>query len=252
MLYTTNRIKTINEDRHLTTRLLLSGWKISFSAQAIVATDAPTTLAGYTRQQLRWSRATIMESLYYPLVYFRHSPVLFLASLRRLIVPIVCMCTVCNYLYNGGEGSTDFVVVRDILFRILLCASYTVIRHKGKLTWFAIQLIAQPVWFILRAGYSLWSFVTVFDNNWGSFRNVGMLGSNAESKKTVDFLSGSQLASSVWLGLVAAAMCKYVARAFLMQSEYYITMLGFIGTSLAIASIYYTEDTALEGDMSNE
>ncbi|PSN59965.1 hypothetical protein BS50DRAFT_507151 [Corynespora cassiicola Philippines] len=234
------RRPTVNEDRHLTTRLLLSRWKISFSPQAIVATDAPTTFAAYTTQQLRWSRATILESLYYPLVYVRHSPVLFLASMRRLLVPIGCIYAVSNYLWIGD--GTYFSSVRDIFFRILLCAAYTFLRHRGKLSWFAIQLIAQPLWFILRAGFTLWSFVTVFDNSWGTFKGPEVIESSGESKKSTKILSGSQFATSVWLGLVAAAISKYVARTYFVQNEYYMTLLGFFGTLITIIAIYAKEN----------
>ncbi|KAH7361349.1 hypothetical protein BKA66DRAFT_444732 [Pyrenochaeta sp. MPI-SDFR-AT-0127] len=226
------RRPTVNEDRHLTTRLLLNGWKISFSAQAIVATDAPATFTAYTMQQLRWSRATILESTYYPLVYIRHSPVLFLASMRRLAVPIVCMYAICDFLWTGS--SSYFSSVRDIFCRIILCAAYTYVRHRGRISWFFIQLVAQPLWFILRAGFTIWSFPTIFDNSWGSFK----------TEDTIKFLSGSQLGTSVWLGLVHAAVCKYLAKSYMMQNEYCITIIGFLfkeGRISAASAVLETE-----------
>lgn len=204
-----------------------------------MATDAPVTFAAYTMQQLRWPRATILESTYYPSVYIRHSPVLFLASMRRLAVPIVCIYAVCDYLWNGS--SAYFSPVQDIFCRIILCAMYTFMRHRGKLSWLFIQLIAQPLWFILRAGFTIWSFPTILDNSWGSFKATDSTEPH-KGRIAIRLLSGSQFATSFWLGLVGAAVCKYIAKSYMMENEHYVTIMGFLGMSIIIMFIYAKEN----------
>jgi hyaluronan synthase len=47
-------IKTVvNEDRHLTTNLLLNSWKVTFNTEALASTDTPTTLLRWLLQQFR-------------------------------------------------------------------------------------------------------------------------------------------------------------------------------------------------------
>jgi cellulose synthase/poly-beta-1,6-N-acetylglucosamine synthase-like glycosyltransferase len=49
------------EDRYLTQQILKAGYQTVFTADAFCFTAAPTTLAGYFSQQLRWRRSNIVD-----------------------------------------------------------------------------------------------------------------------------------------------------------------------------------------------
>ena len=64
----------INEDRHLTTRLLLKGLSIRFITHAITETETPITLRRWMLQQVRWARSVHIESYARPEVYLVQPP----------------------------------------------------------------------------------------------------------------------------------------------------------------------------------
>jgi hyaluronan synthase len=79
----------VNEDRHLTTNLLLRGWKVMFASDVLTATDTPTTMARWLKQQVRWARATHIESLLHPRVYATSHPLLFYGMAKREFGPAI-------------------------------------------------------------------------------------------------------------------------------------------------------------------
>ncbi len=55
---------THSEDRHLTNLILQRGHKVLYVEEAICYTETPDTIKGFCRQQLRWKRGYVRESLY--------------------------------------------------------------------------------------------------------------------------------------------------------------------------------------------
>jgi hyaluronan synthase len=55
---------THSEDRHLTNLILQRGYRVEYVEEAICYTETPATLPGFCRQQLRWKRGYVRESLY--------------------------------------------------------------------------------------------------------------------------------------------------------------------------------------------
>jgi hyaluronan synthase len=55
---------THSEDRHLTNLILRRGFDVVYTAQAVSWTETPSTLRGFLRQQRRWKRGYIRESIY--------------------------------------------------------------------------------------------------------------------------------------------------------------------------------------------
>lgn len=55
---------THSEDRHLTNLVLREGYRVRYVEDAVCYTETPATLMGFCRQQLRWKRGYVRESLY--------------------------------------------------------------------------------------------------------------------------------------------------------------------------------------------
>ena len=116
-------IKTIvNEDRHLTTLLLLAGWRVTFNTVAHAYTDTPTTLLRWRLQQIRWARANQIEIFQYPSVYAIHGPILFITAMNRFYGPLSIMVVTARYAL-WGDCSYRYSLL-DVVLRILLCTSY--------------------------------------------------------------------------------------------------------------------------------
>jgi cellulose synthase/poly-beta-1,6-N-acetylglucosamine synthase-like glycosyltransferase len=55
---------THSEDRHLTNLVLKRGYDVVYVAEAVSWTETPATVKGFLRQQRRWKRGYIRESIY--------------------------------------------------------------------------------------------------------------------------------------------------------------------------------------------
>ena len=72
---------THSEDRHLTNLVLQSGYHVVYTAEAVSWTETPSTLRGFLRQQRRWKRGYIRESIYTLSYAWRVKRLLFLQIL---------------------------------------------------------------------------------------------------------------------------------------------------------------------------
>lgn len=68
---------THSEDRHLTNLILKRGYKVLFVPEAISYTHSPSTVWGFMKQQQRWKRGYIRESVYTLTYAWKTRPFLF-------------------------------------------------------------------------------------------------------------------------------------------------------------------------------
>src|SRR5919202_5613404 len=72
---------THSEDRHLTNLILRRGFDVVYTAGAVSWTETPSTVRGFIRQQRRWKRGYIRESIYTLTYAWRRKRLLFLQIL---------------------------------------------------------------------------------------------------------------------------------------------------------------------------
>lgn len=72
---------THSEDRHLTNLVLKRGYDVVYVAEAVSWTETPSTVRGFLRQQRRWKRGYIRESIYTLTYAWRCKKLLFLQIL---------------------------------------------------------------------------------------------------------------------------------------------------------------------------
>lgn len=79
---------THSEDRHLTNLILKGGHRVKFAPEAISYTETPATLRGFLKQQQRWKRGYIRESIYTLTYAWKSRPLLFFEILLwELTIP---------------------------------------------------------------------------------------------------------------------------------------------------------------------
>ncbi|KAF2773280.1 hyaluronan synthase [Teratosphaeria nubilosa] len=159
-----------NEDRHLTTRLLLDGWKVIYVSDVYVATECPKTLQRWLQQQVRWARAIHFESFHRPQVYLKHSPILFYSTLRREVVGLLVPLSFVLYVCTGRTLVRSFSPA-DLVTRIGWIYSYLWLRnpYRGK-SWSEWLWIFPAMLFyrVPLPAIHLWSWLTVLDDSWGT------------------------------------------------------------------------------------
>jgi hyaluronan synthase/N-acetylglucosaminyltransferase len=78
---------TYGDDRHLTNLTLLHRYKVLYVEDAICYTEAPKTFKKFFKQQLRWKKSFLRESLISLKFAFRHSFILPFEVLLNLFIP---------------------------------------------------------------------------------------------------------------------------------------------------------------------
>ncbi|KAK2599897.1 hypothetical protein N8I77_011614 [Diaporthe amygdali] len=167
-----------NEDRHLTTRLLWAGYNVDHVPDAIIYTDTPDTFSAWVKQQVRWSRGTMIESIWYPRMVWRLSPWHIFTILKSRLIPILIFCMVLSSAMTGrrllagimDRVVADMVITVDVFCCLSLQVAYLVFLGPNEtLIQDLIWLLPALVWFlVLSPGIVVWSLITVFDGSWGT------------------------------------------------------------------------------------
>lgn len=227
-------VKTVvNEDRHLTTKLLLDGWKVTFNTEAIAYTDTPTTPLRWILQQIRWARATQIETFQYPAVYAIHGPIMFLSAMNRFYGPLSVMVFTLRYVFTGHVIRAYSIY--DILGRIVLVTTYNLVcyeRQAGCSVFFLA--ISQFFYQLPLPGLVVYATLTVLEGGWGtSMRNKKEV---LKSKGAGWEHFGAITAVVAWMGIAVAALGQWLANSYAPAWRLYFMSGPALFT---IAALYY-------------
>ncbi|KAI0021845.1 hyaluronan synthase [Xylariomycetidae sp. FL0641] len=217
----------VNEDRHLTTRLLLKGWKILFIPDAFTATESPVNLRRWLLQQVRWARSVHIESYCRPEVYLQQPPIFFFAALRRQLTGLSVLVIAIVYLFTGVV--TLRFSIQDYLRRMAFTLLYLAFRNPLRPS-FQEWLLAIPAnlfYNIPLPAVQFWSLITLFNDSWGtSMRSSKELSRHSKLRAKV-WEVGFFVA---WIGIIGGVLGRYVATSLLLGHAYVMGYM-FIGTT---------------------
>lgn len=202
----------INEDRHLTTRLLLQGWGVVYASDVLAATDTPTSMNKWLKQQLRWARATHIESLLMPRVYLKTNPLLFFGMAKREFGPVLAAIAITHYLLTSR--SLVPVSLSDIGMRLLIGIFYNIIRNPDRLAtsaWEAQKWILPGIlfYYIPLPAVHVWSMFTLTADGWGTaMRAEGEKDPRPSGPVAPKLEMGFFI---IWMCILAAATAKWMA-----------------------------------------
>ncbi|KAK4236549.1 hypothetical protein C8A03DRAFT_35551 [Achaetomium macrosporum] len=203
----------INEDRHLTTNLLLRGWKVMFASDVLTATDTPTTLSRWLKQQVRWARATHIESLLHPRVYATSHPLLFYGMAKREFGPAIGAISIIWYFFTSQQMLV--FSANDVLLRILIGCAYNVLRNPDRLTGKGLVWVVPSIFFyyIPLPAVHLWSMLTMSADGWGTTMRASGERARRETWQKAWFETGFFV---VWMGILAGVLAKLLGIYFCM------------------------------------
>lgn len=87
------------DDRCLTSLTLNEGFKTVYQSSSVVYTDSPTTLTGFMKQQLRWSRGS-QRGYLLSLKWVHRKPFLFFCSTANFISPYLLLVVISFSIYE--------------------------------------------------------------------------------------------------------------------------------------------------------
>lgn len=127
---------TYGDDRSLTNFLLKKGYKTLFAPDAIAYTEVPDTFRKFMRQQLRWKKSWVRESLIAGKFIWKRNPIMSISFYLSVILPLLAPV---------------------IVFRALIWYPTT----TGLLPWFYIFGLA-----LMAMAYGLYYYIYVGDRKW--------------------------------------------------------------------------------------
>lgn len=203
-----NSMQIVNEDRHLTTNLLARGWGVIFASDTLTATETPTTLTRWLRQQVRWARATHIESLLIPRVYAMSHPIAFYAAARREIGPLVVALTVISYFLTSEK--LLYFSHSDMFLRISLTVTYNILRNPDRLRPSSVLWVLPSMFFynVPLPAVHIWSLVTLTADTWGTTMRANVELSKKDSTLKKWFETGFYV---VWMAIVGGTVARWVA-----------------------------------------
>ena len=162
------RPATFGDDRALTNRVL-SGHRVVYQASARAATVVPSTPRTFFRQQLRWKKSWLRESLYVVRTFWRKNPVAAVFTYASIVFPFlapwVVLHAVLGRVFGGDSGGLWFYLIGTYAMALLYSLHYAFKRHNG--LWFhGMTFVALYMTVLVFQTY--WGIVTMRDTRWGT------------------------------------------------------------------------------------
>ena len=157
---------THSEDRHLTNLVLKRGYHVVYVAEAVSWTETPSTVRGFLRQQRRWKRGYIRESIYTLTYAWRCKKLLFLQILLwDLTAPFLSFGLRIALAVTAFTRPSLLVTTILPSWIVLLLVRYIFVplRARDKLVGlFAYMLFYEGCMYWL----NLWALFTVKNRSW--------------------------------------------------------------------------------------
>lgn len=162
------QICTFGDDRHLTNLILREGYQVVFDNRAIAFTQAPTTLPGYIRQQVRWNKSFYREMLWtLKFAHGRH-PYLAIDLVLQAALPFMLMIALAATAYQAiFVDFLHFWKYLGVLVGIaLLRALYGVFRTRD--AGFLLFVVYGFVHVFVLIPTRLFALATIKRTHWGT------------------------------------------------------------------------------------
>jgi hyaluronan synthase len=160
------RKATYGDDRALT-NFVLRTHRVVYQSTAHSHTLAPVALRGFLRQQLRWKKSWLRESLHVSRFIWRKHPVAAAITYMGVLFPWVAPIVVAHAIFwrTIGPGSPLFYLMGAYVMAVLYSLYYAV-RRRSPLWWHGITFIAVYMAFLVWQTY--YALITIRDTSWGT------------------------------------------------------------------------------------
>ncbi|KAF4343934.1 alfa-L-rhamnosidase [Fusarium beomiforme] len=226
----------VNEDRHLTTNLLVRGWGVVFASDVLTYTETPNTMTRWLSQQVRWARATHIESLLIPRVYAMTHPMAFYAAARREVGPLVATITVLLYLFTSRK--LLYLSYSDLFLRLGLAAAYNLARNPHRLRVASLFWVVPGMFFynVPLPAIHLWSLLTMTADTWGTAMRATSELSKKESSRKRWFETGFFV---IWMGIVGGTVARWAATEFHLSEGLKLAFMTTITMSFQVVDVRF-------------
>jgi hyaluronan synthase len=162
------RPATFGDDRALTNRVLVKN-RVVFQSSARAETVAPDSLRRFFRQQLRWKKSWLRESIDVVRHFWRKNPIAALFTYVSIAFPFMAPWVVAHAVlgrFAGGEvGGLWFYLIGSYAMALLYSLYYAFKRPDG-LWHHGMTFVALYMTVLVFQTY--WGILTMRDTRWGT------------------------------------------------------------------------------------
>jgi len=158
---------TFGDDRALT-RYMLKRYRVVYHSEAVCTTIVPESWRVFFRQQLRWKKSWIRETLLLSAFMWKRHPAMALSFYLSAVFPLVSPGIVLHALGLPmlGIGSFSFVYLYGAVLMASLYSLVYLARHRNWMwlygIWFSLFYMGALVW------QTYYALATVRRNHWGT------------------------------------------------------------------------------------
>jgi hyaluronan synthase len=160
------RKATFGDDRALT-NYVLRDWRVTYQSEARSHTLAPETMRVFGRQQLRWKKSWLRESLHVSKFIWRKHPVAAALTMMGVLFPWVAPLVVLHSVWFRavGDGSPLFYLMGAYVMAVLYSLYYAVSR-RSPLWWHGVTFVLLYMVFLVWQTY--YALFTIRNTKWGT------------------------------------------------------------------------------------
>jgi hyaluronan synthase len=160
---------TFGDDRALTNRVLQKH-KVVYQESARSETMVPDDVRVFLRQQLRWKKSWLRESMYVCRYFWRKHPVAAIFTYASIVFPfiaplVVVHAVVARVLTGSTAGGLWFYLVGTYAMALLYSLYYAFRRQSG-LWHHGLSFVA--IYMAVLVFQTYWGIFTMRDNRWGT------------------------------------------------------------------------------------
>lgn len=159
---------TYGDDRSLTNYLLKNGYRCLYSEKAIAHTYVPDTFKKFMKQQLRWKKSWVRESLIAGSFMWKRHPIMSLGYYLGVILPLLAPIIVFRALvyYPITTHRIPMFYIFGLLLMALVYGLYYKINTRDN-KWFYGSIFA--VFYTIVLIWQLpWAILNLRDTRWGT------------------------------------------------------------------------------------
>ncbi|KKQ93966.1 MAG: Glycosyl transferase family 2 [candidate division CPR2 bacterium GW2011_GWC2_39_10] len=157
------------DDRSLTNLVLKSRWKAVYNEKAVAYTIVPTTLKQYNKQQIRWKKSWLRESVVVLSFVWKRNPftafLMIADTLTPFLAPIIIARIMFVYSVNNFNGFA-YYMIGILIFATCLGLLYRVHNNRGN-KWLKGALFSSLI-AILTFWQLPYALMTLRDSKWGT------------------------------------------------------------------------------------
>lgn len=159
---------TYGDDRHLTNLVLAAGYDTLFVPRATAITNAPETIRGYLKQQLRWNKSFYRELLWtLPFVATR-SPYMVFEIVVQTVLPLLLTLAIVSSVCFALIVDPHRLVRYALIVAVMGCARCAYAIYRTRKPSFALFILYGFVHAALLIPIRIRALMTLNDNRWGT------------------------------------------------------------------------------------